>query len=389
MFGKNSMNSSFFTCARAMKVGFLVNPIAGMGGSVGLKGTDGLEVYKKAICLGAKPIAPEKAKNFLEHLKMLVKDVNFKLYTAPKKMGEYECMEVKIDYITVGEVGEETTSEDTAKICKNFLDSDVDLIVFVGGDGTARDVAKVVSQQKPILGVPSGVKVYSSVFAINVKAAVETVYKFISKGLPLRDAEVVDIDEEAFRRNRLSIKLYSYARVPYEPMLIQATKAPTVGDEDERENQYAIAKYVVENMDPNTLYILGPGTTVKAVAEILGVDKTLLGVDILLDKKLIAKDVNEQKIIETLEKYGSHPVKVIVSPLGAQGFIFGRGNQQISPKVLSKISREDVIILSTKYKLSLTPTLRIDTGVSEIDEKFKGYVKVIADYNEEVVTKIE
>ena len=172
-------------------------------------------------------------------------------------------------------------------------------------------------------------------------------------------------------------------------MLIQATKAPTVGDEDERENKYAIAKYVVENMDPTTLYILGPGTTVKAVAEILGVDKTLLGVDILLDKKLIAKDVNEQKIIETLEKYGSHPVKVIVSPLGAQGFIFGRGNQQISPKVLSKISREDVIILSTKYKLSLTPTLRIDTGVSEIDEKFKGYVKVIADYNEEVVTKIE
>jgi len=372
-----------------MKVGFLVNPIAGMGGSVGLKGTDGVEVYRKAVNLGAKPIAPEKAKHFLAHLKSLVKDIDFQFYTAPKKMGEYECNEVKINYITVGEVGEETTSEDTKKVCKIFLDLDVDLIVFVGGDGTARDVAKVVGQQKPILGVPSGVKVYSSVFAVNVKAAAETVYRFASKRLPLRDAEVVDIDEEAFRKDQLSIKLYSYAKVPYEPMFIQATKAPTIVDEDERENQYAIAKYVVENIDPNTLYILGPGTTVKAVAEILGVDKTLLGVDILFGKKLIAKDVNEQKIIETLEKYKSYPVKVIVSPLGAQGFVFGRGNQQISPKVLSRISKEDLIILSTKYKLSMTPTLRIDTGNSEIDEKFKGYVKVIADYNEEIVTKIE
>jgi len=372
-----------------MKVGFLVNPIAGMGGSVGLKGTDGVEVYRKAVNLGAKPIAPEKAKHFLAHLKSLVKDIDFQFYTAPKKMGEYECNEVKINYITVGEVGEETTSEDTKKVCKIFLDLDVDLIVFVGGDGTARDVSKVVGQQKPILGVPSGVKVYSSVFAVNVKAAAETVYRFASKRLPLRDAEVVDIDEEAFRKDQLSIKLYSYAKVPYEPMFIQATKAPTIVDEDERENQYAIAKYVVENIDPNTLYILGPGTTVKAVAEILGVDKTLLGVDILFGKRLIAKDVNEQKIIETLEEYRSYPVKVIVSPLGAQGFVFGRGNQQISPKVLSRVSKEDLIILSTKYKLSMTPTLRIDTGNSEIDEKFKGYVKVIADYNEEIVMKIE
>lgn len=371
-----------------MKVGFLVNPVAGMGGTVGLKGTDGIEVYKKALDLGAQPVAPEKAKRFLSHLKRLLGDAKFQLYTAPKKMGEYECREVGFDHIKVGEVGDETTSDDTVKVCRIFLELNVDLIVFVGGDGTARDVVKAVGLQRPIIGVPSGVKMYSSVFAVNVEAAAETVHRFISEGLPLRDAEVVDIDEDAFREGVLSIKLYSYAKVPYEPMLVQAAKAPTAFDEDERENQYAIAKYIVENIDSSTLYILGPGTTVKAVADILGVDKTLLGVDVLLGRKLIAKDVNEQEIVAILEKHRSNPVKVIVSPLGAQGFIFGRGNQQISPKVLSRISKEDVIIVSTRYKLARTQTLRIDTGTPEVDEKFKGYVKVVVDYNEELVTKI-
>lgn len=371
-----------------MKLGFLVNPIAGMGGSVGLKGTDGLEMYKKVIILGAKPIAPEKAKYFLSYFNELVKDVSFQLYAAPKKMGEEECREVGLSCIVVGEVGEETSSEDTMKVCKRFLDLNVDLIVFVGGDGTARDVVKVVGQQKPIIGVPSGVKVYSSVFAVSVKAAAETVYRFIKEGVPLRDGEVVDVDEEAFREGRLLMKLYSLAKVPYESRLMQLTKSPTIFDE-EKENQYAIAKYVVENIDPNTLYILGPGTTVKAITDELGVDKTILGVDILLGKKLIAKDVNEQKIIEILEKYRSNPVKVIVSPLGAQGFVFGRGNQQISSKILSKISKDDMIIVSTRFKLNNTPILRIDTGDPKIDEKFKGYVKIIVDYNEELVAKIE
>ncbi|MEM4141210.1 MAG: ATP-NAD kinase family protein [Nitrososphaeria archaeon] len=372
-----------------MNLGFLVNPIAGMGGSVGLKGTDGHEMYEKALELGAKPVAPEKAKHFLKYFNDLAKDIDFNLYTAPKKMGEYECKEVGVSCIVVGEVGDETTSEDTVKICKNFLDLNLDLIVFVGGDGTARDVVKVVGQQKPILGVPSGVKVYSSVFAINIKAAAENVYKFFKEGLPLMDAEVVDVDEDAFRRDQLSIKLYSYAKVPHEPTLIQGTKTPTQSDSDEKENQYAIAKYFVENMDLDTLYILGPGTTVKAIADILGLEKTTLGVDVLLGKKLVAKDANEQKLIEILENYNLHPVKVIVSPLGVQGFIFGRGNQQISPKILSKISKDDVIIISTRSKLNKTPTLRIDTGDPKTDEKFKGYVKVIIDYNEELVTKIE
>ncbi|MCX8189344.1 MAG: ATP-NAD kinase family protein [Nitrososphaeria archaeon] len=372
-----------------MKLGFIVNPIAGMGGSVGLKGTDGPETYKKAMILGAKPIAPEKAKQFLAYFKEIVKEVNFEFYVAPKKMGEEECKEVGLNCTVVGEVGEETSSEDTIKICKHFLELNVDLIVFVGGDGTARDVVGVVGQCKPIIGIPSGVKVYSSVFAVNVKAAAETVYKFISEGLPLRDAEVVDVDEDAFRSDILSIKIYSHAKVPYAPTLIQVAKTPTLLFEDEKENMHAIAKYIIENIDPNTLYILGPGTTVKAITDMLGVNKTILGVDILLGNKLIAKDVNEQKIIEILEKYRHNPFKVIVSPLGAQGYVFGRGNQQISPRILSKISKDDVIVISTRFKLQRTPILRIDTGDPKVDEKFKGYIKVIIDYNEELVTKIE
>ncbi|RLI73658.1 hypothetical protein DRO97_07050, partial [Archaeoglobales archaeon] len=173
------------------KIGFVVNPIAGMGGKVGLKGTDGK--YKEALKLGAKPIAPLKAVEFLNFLKSYQK--MFDLYTYPKMMGEYEALQAGFKPIVVGEIcektKEETTAEDTKNAAKLLMNSDI--LVFVGGDGTARDIYEVVKDKIPVLGVPSGVKMHSAVFALNPRAASSVVLNFLRKKTNLELRGVVDI----------------------------------------------------------------------------------------------------------------------------------------------------------------------------------------------------
>ncbi|MEM1549667.1 MAG: ATP-NAD kinase family protein [Candidatus Methanomethylicia archaeon] len=368
------------------KIGFIVNPIAGMGGRVGLKGTDGYETLKRAIELGAKPIAPEKAKSFLKHLKSL--NVSFELISYPKSMGEYEAIEAGFNPIVIGEIGDLTTAEDTIKAAKIMRDLGVNLIVFCGGDGTARDICNAIDLSVPVIGIPAGVKMYSSVFAVNVEDAAKVVSEFLIHGLPVKHAEVMDVDEDAFRCNRLSIKLYGYLLVPYIPGYIQGVKSPTMPIDSELDNQKAIAKYVLESMDPNALYILGPGTTVKAITDLLGLEKTLLGVDLMVNFKLLAKDVSEKDIIEVLDSGRFSRAYIIVSPIGGQGFIFGRGNQQISSEVIKRVGVNNIIIVATKSKISSLSKLHVDTGDDEIDAKLRGYRRVIIDYMEEKILRV-
>ncbi len=367
-------------------IGFLVNPIAGMGGSVGLKGTDG-GAYLRALKLGAKPVAPQRAKRFLERAARKELDVKADFIIAPHVMGEDYARGLLKRYKVIGNVSsKQTTSKDTKNVVRDFINYGADLIVFVGGDGTARDIVDVIDMRKPILGVPSGVKMYSSVFAVNPEAAADIIEEFIEGHTVLNEGEVLDIDEESFRKDELKIRLFGYALVPSIMNLVQAGKEPTPTVEDEIENQRAIAKYVIENLEPETLYILGPGTTVKAITDELGLPKTVLGVDLLFNGKIIARDVNEKQILEFLERFPK--AKIIVTPIGGQGFIFGRGNQQITPRVIRKVGRKNIIVIATRRKLSKIRELRVDTGDPKLDEALRGYIKVIVDYNEEVVTRI-
>jgi predicted polyphosphate/ATP-dependent NAD kinase len=193
--------------------------------------------------------------------------------------------------------------------------------VFCGGDGTARDIFKAVNTSVPVLGVPTGVKMHSAVFAVDTKAAAKIVMAFLFEGLPLKEAEVMDVDEEAFRRGRVSAELYGYMLIPYEPSLIQSAKMASPITESEMRNQAAIAIYIIENMQPDVIYIVGPGTTTRTIGDLLDVKKTLLGVDLFCNKKLIAKDVNEKQILEEIR---GKKAQIIVTPIGGQGFIFGR-----------------------------------------------------------------
>lgn len=357
-------------------IGFIVNPIAGMGGAVGLKGTDTRDVLEKAISLGAKPVAPLKADFFLRELVPFKEKL--KLLVGAGAMGEDEVKKFGFKFDVIGERKEETTAEDTVRIAEEIRRRGVDILVFCGGDGTACDVFRAVGETIPVIGVPAGVKMHSAVFAVDPQAAACIVTRFLFYGLPLRQAEVMDINEEDFRKGRVSAKLYGFMLVPYEPLLIQGAKTVVPITEDELRNQAAIALYIIDNMDPETLYIIGPGTTTKIIGDLLDVDKTLLGVDIFQGRRLIAKDVNEMQILEHIKGRKS---KIIVTPIGGQGFIFGRGNQQISSRVIWQVGLDNIIVIATKSKINSLKRLRVDTGDPELDAEFRRKkIRVVIDY---------
>ena len=365
-----------------MKIGFLINPIAGLGGSVGLKGTDGL--VEEALKRGAKPVACERAKKCMQELELGASSV---ILTCSAEMGENAVINKSQRYEVVYSFAGDSTSEDTKNACKTFLEERVDLLLFCGGDGTARDVYSVVGKDIPVIGIPAGVKMHSAVFAISPGGAAKIVEHFAAGKAELRDAEVMDTDEDAYRRNELRMKVFGYAQTPYEPLLVQQGKSlfQSVSEEKAKEE---IARFACEFMADDSLYILGAGTTTHKIAELLGLgeEKTLLGVDAVKNRELVGKDLNERELLRLLKKEnekkkkGKSPVKLLVSPIGAQGFVFGRGNQQLSAKVIEKVGVENVIVLATPHKLSETPFLLVDTGSEELDKQLSGYVSVVCGY---------
>ena len=365
-----------------MNIGLIVNPIAGMGGAVGLKGTDGT-TYKKAVELGAKPKTPERTKEFLSHIRHK-KDIT--LFVAPGKMGEMYVKEWKTHCTVIGTVGKETSAEDTKRIAQKMLDIPVELLAFVGGDGTARDIYDAVGSAVPCVAVPAGVKIFSSVFAMSARAAAEIVDSFI-EGTDTTEKEVLDIDEASFRNDVLSWKRYGYLQVPDVVRSLHGGKESSQTGTSTAENKKEIARYVVEILDAHTLYLLGPGTTVRAITDALGLPKTLLGVDALIDNRLVGTDINEGEILRLLERYQKR--KIIVAPIGGNGFIFGRGNKQFTPHVLKTVGKENILIVGNKTKIATLDSLRMDTGDEEADKLFGGYATVITDYKEEMVMEVK
>jgi len=365
-----------------MKMGFIVNPIAGMGGRVGLKGTDG--ILEEAIARGAKPIAPKRAIEFLQKLKENMESGKIEVLTCPKIMGEEEAKEANLAVQVLPiKIGEKTSAKDTRNAVRLLTIERVNLIVFVGGDGTAKDIfdAMQCSSEVPVLGVPSGVKMYSGVFAVSPQDAVDVVLAFTKNQAEIVEFEVMDADEKAIRSDRFTVKLYGFLKGPFVPARIQGSKQISPETVDEKENQTAIARFVIEEMYPDATYILGPGTTVKRVAELLGVQKTVLGVDIYKKNKVIL-DVDEKKILEEIDDWQN--TWIVLSPIGHQGILLGRGNQQISPEIVKSVGKERIIVAATKSKLQSIEgnILRVDTGDKEADSMLKGYIRVVTDYKE-------
>lgn len=350
------------------KLGLIINPIAGMGGRVGLKGTDGEEVLKKAISFGAKKDAPRKAKKALGYIKDNLEDIE--ILTYPKDMGEKTCKELGLKAAVIdANIEERTTYQDTEEAALKMVERKVDLILFAGGDGTARNIYKSVGAKIPVIGIPAGVKIHSAVFStspLNAGKIVESFFK--DEGIEIKDSEVMDIDEEQYRAGRLVAKLYGYMKVPYEQEYVQSLKAGGIYSDDI--SLEGIADFIIDNMETDCIYLIGAGTTTKKILEKMNLNYTLLGVDIVEDGKIIKNDANEEDILKIID---NKKFKIIVSPIGGQGYIFGRGNQQISPKVIKAAGKDNIKVISTLRKiidLNGKPFL-VDIGDESIDRMLK------------------
>ncbi|MDQ7793255.1 MAG: ATP-NAD kinase family protein [bacterium] len=367
------------------KLGLIVNPVAGMGGRVGLKGTDGPAILEQARELGAVPEAPGRAVEALGRL-LRLKDT-FNLVTYPHDMGENEARRAGFVPTVIGliEPGR-TTGEDTRRAAGDLMDRGVDLLLFAGGDGTARDICTAVGAGLVAVGVPAGVKIHSAVCATTPRSAGDLAALFLEgKVTRVREAEVMDIDEEAFRAGRVSARLYGYLKVPHEAGMVQSLKAGSRGGEESALD--GIASEVIDRMEDGRLYVVGPGTTTRAILERLGLPKTLLGVDVAQGGRLVAGDTTESVLLSLLE---SGPARIVVTPIGGQGFIFGRGNQQISPRVIRKAGVDSIIVVATMGKLVALGgnPLLVDTGASDLNGDLSGYVRVITGYRQEVACKV-
>jgi len=366
-------------------MGFIVNPIAGMGGTVGLKGTDGEAVLRRALEIGARPIAPSRARLFLSELARLTGAV--RITAGAGMMGEREARACGFECDVLGRRKKHTSANDTAEVAAAMASKGVDLLVFCGGDGTARDVLRGAGSAAPVLGVPTGVKMHSAVFAVDPRAAARIAAGFLQASLPLREAEVMDVDEEAFRKGRLSAALHGYMLTPFEANLIQGMKTASPMTESELRNQAAIATYVIERMKPGTVYILGPGTTTRIIADLLDLKKTLLGVDLICDGKMIVSDANERQVLKAIDR---RPAQIIVTPIGGQGFVFGRGNQQISPKVIRRVGLDNILVVATWGKIQGLRSLRVDTGDPGLDDALRMQgLRLVTDYAVERLMAIE
>lgn len=368
------------------KLGLVVNPIAGLGGRVGLKGSDDPDILARALALGGKPEAPVRAGYALAVLAEM--EDHPEIYTYGGEMGEEELESSNLHGVVLGSPqGARTSAIDTMDAARLMLEEGVDLLLFAGGDGTARDICEAVGSRVPVIGIPAGVKIHSSVYAINARSAGLVAREYLEGRIQrLRECEVVDIDETLFRQGRISAKLYGYMNVPEAGSRMQNMKT---GSGSEETDLLGVAGYISCTLEDDTLYIIGPGSTTRGIMEDLGLANTLLGVDVVKNRELVASDVSERSLWELL-KEPQQKAKIIVTVIGGQGHLFGRGNQQISPRVIRRVGRDNIIVAASTSKILALKggPLLVDTGDTDLDRELGGFIEVITSFGQSTYCRV-
>ena len=366
------------------KLGLIVNPYAGLGGSVGLKGSDGDAIRAEAFARGAEPRAMQRMERALQIAADFNQQVEIICFAGD--MGEASARAAGFVTHVIGAAQQQPSSaQDTCAAADALMQHGVDLILFAGGDGTARLIADVVGTSQPVLGVPCGVKMHSGVYANAPEAAGEILRQLLTGVLVnIVERDVKDIDEEAFRIGQVRARFYGTLLVPEDSQFLQQVK--NAGTERDELAQLDVAQEMIEQLQPDTLYLVGPGSTTHLFLQELGLEGSLLGVDLLLNNELIATDVSASQILIYLDQF-SGPVKMIITAIGGQGHILGRGNQQFTPAILRRIGKENIHIIAARGKilaLNGRPLL-VDTNDPELDAAFGGYRPVITGYRETIM----
>lgn len=369
--------------ANLFRLGLIVNPLAGLGGSVGLKGSDGQAEH--ALALGATPQAMNRAQTALTEL--LAQRGQFEVFTVAGDMGQNVCDALGLSYQLVYQPQTTPpTAADTEHAARMLAEKGVDILLFAGGDGTARNICAAVGEHTTVLGIPAGVKIHSGVYAISPQAAGKLVANLVAGELvSLSEAAVMDIDEQAFRNGVVKARRFGEMRIPAQLRYVQSVKMG--GRESEELVLADLAAYVATQMEDNVRYVMGSGSTVAAVMNELGLDNTLLGVDVVENGALIAKDVSAAKLLELVQGY---PSKLVITLIGGQGHVFGRGNQQLSPDVIRAIGRDNIVLIASKAKLQQLEgrPLLADTGDAKLDRQLTGLINVLTGYNDYVMYRL-
>lgn len=371
------------------KIGFIVNPMAGIGGKVGLKGSDGVDTFRKARELGAVPESGKKALVTMKALKNVEQEME--IYTCPGEMGAAVCEAAGLSYVVISqetinrENKEYTTARDTVRAARAL--QEMDLILFAGGDGTARDIMDAVGISVPVLGIPTGCKIHSGVYAVNPRMAGMLTEQYVQGKLKgTKEAEVMDIDEDLFRQGIVQARLYGYLQIPDAERLVQNLKSGS--GHSETVSLDLLTDYIADIWEDDTLYIVGTGSTTAVIMKKMGLPNTLLGVDLVYRKKVIASDCSEREILDKIKNYEKK--KIIVTVIGGQGYIFGRGNQQISAEVIRCVGKENIIVAASRNKMLsfVGKPLYVDTGDEETNRYLSGYMRVVVGYEDIVVVKV-
>ncbi len=370
------------------KLGLIVNPYAGLGGPEGLKGSDTLpDGLRQSVAEEmANSRSLPRAVRCLAALAPVAEQLA--VYGFDGAMAEQACREAGLTFTSVGRAEALSSAEDTRRAAQCLLSEQVDIVLFVGGDGTARDIYSAVGESLPVLGLPAGVKMHSAVYAVNPQAAAAILRALIDGDLvDIGLQEVRDIDEAAFAQGRVRSRHYGELMVPRLGGFLQQVKQG--GREVEELVIADIADELMENYDEDCLYIVGPGSTTTGFMEALGLPYTLLGFDLVRGGELLQADANAQQISEVMDHHQGL-ITVLITAIGGQGHILGRGNQQLTPALIRRIGRDNFQVLASKGKLSglAGRPLLVDSNDAALDAQWQGFIAVTTGYRDQVMYRV-
>ena len=379
-----------------MRLGLVVNPDAGLGGKLGYKGSDGRA--KEARNAGAIDRSGPRMNEALANLDELLSSSLNRTSAKPTivcysgRMGNTWLTKTNsFDLEIIGETPVETSADDTIRLVDDLIDAGIDGILYAGGDGTTRDIAnalkisesngKTEATKTPLIGVPAGVKMHSGCFATTPKAAAEVTLAFILGDLMVAITEIMDLDEEVYLKGEWRVRMYAEAYTPSSPKYMQGAKEQ-VERESEAETIEGMADHVKNLIDDDDslMVVFGSGGTMRQIGKHLGYELTLLGIDIY-ENGNIHNDLNEQGLLDLIKNH-TGKVQLLLSPMGGQGFLIGRGNLQLSADVLREIGIENILGIATPAKLLGLSSVRIDTGDATLDAEFqtRKFIKLLQGY---------